>query len=92
MAAAVIEVARKLNIPVPDAVSIAGFDDTAIASLTSPTLTTVRQPIAQMAETAIELLLRNSSPLRSDKNGNHVMLDFEIVIRKSTANPGPARA
>jgi LacI family transcriptional regulator len=87
MAAAVIEVAHKLDIPVPGSVSVAGFDDTAIASLTWPPLTTVRQPIVQMAETAIELLIRHLAPGQTEESENRVKLDFEIIIRKSTANP-----
>ena len=87
MAAAVIEVAHKLDIPIPGSVSVAGFDDTAIASLTWPPLTTVRQPIAQMAETAIELLVRHMAAGKTDESESRVKLDFEIIIRKSTANP-----
>jgi LacI family transcriptional regulator len=86
MAAATIEVANKLHIKVPKDLSVAGFDDTAVASLTWPTLTTVRQPIAQMAEAAVEMLVSHL-----DKTGaseNNTTLDFEIIIRKSTANPG----
>jgi LacI family transcriptional regulator len=88
MAAAAIEVAHKLNISVPNDTSIAGFDDTAIASLTWPPLTTVRQPIALMAETAVELLFRYMDPTQQPAHQESAtMLDFEIVIRKSTAKP-----
>jgi LacI family transcriptional regulator len=91
MAAATIEVANKLRVKVPNEVSVAGFDDTAVASLTWPTLTTVRQPIAKMAETAVEMLLKHmdADPKTAQGAGqNKAMLDFEIVIRKSTASPG----
>jgi len=87
MAAAVIEVAHKLDIRVPEGVSVAGFDDTAVASLTWPPLTTVRQPIVQMAETAIELLIRHLTPGQTGESESRVKLDFEIIIRKSTSNP-----
>lgn len=92
MAAATIEVANKLHIKVPNEVSVAGFDDTTVASLSWPTLTTVRQPIAQMAETAVELLLKHLDPGQQTApagSKNQVTLDFEIVIRKSTAPPKP---
>jgi LacI family transcriptional regulator len=85
MAAATIEVANKLHIKVPNQLSVAGFDDTAVASLTWPALTTVRQPITQMAETAVEMLLRHLD--QTGASENKAMLDFEIVIRKSTAKP-----
>jgi LacI family transcriptional regulator len=92
MAAATIEVANKLHIKVPNELSVAGFDDTTIASLAWPTLTTVRQPIAQMAETAVELLLKHLDPGQQtapEESKNQVTLDFEIIIRKSTAQPQP---
>lgn len=91
MAAATIDVAHKLHIKVPNEVSIAGFDDTTIASLSWPPLTTVRQPIAQMGETAVELLFKHLDPERQispEAGKNHITLDFEIIVRKSTAQPG----
>lgn len=90
MAAATIDVANKLHIKIPNEVSVAGFDDTTIASLAWPPLTTVRQPIAQMGETAVELLLKHLDPGKQaspEGSKNQVTLDFEIIIRKSTAQP-----
>jgi LacI family transcriptional regulator len=90
MAAATIEVANKLRIKVPYEVSVVGFDDTMIASLAWPPLTTVRQPIVQMGETAVELLLKYLDPGQQtapEGRKNLVTLDFEIIIRKSTTQP-----
>jgi LacI family transcriptional regulator len=95
MAAATIEVANKLHIKVPNEVSIAGFDDTTVASLAWPPLTTVRQPIAQMGETAVELLLKHlDSGQKTVPEGSEklITLDFEIITRKSTAQPKPKSA
>ena len=86
MAAAALSVAHKFSISVPEELSIAGFDDGHIAVTVSPNLTTVRQPIQQMAELAIDIIssgkfkdLANANP-REFRN----VLDFEIVERDST--------
>ncbi len=67
MAAATVSVAHRSGLNVPDDLSIVGFDDTALATSVWPELTTVKQPIAAMAEAALELLHRRPSrtPQRS---------------------------
>ena len=57
MAAATISVAHRRGLVVPDDLSVVGFDDTALATSVWPELTTVKQPIAAMAEAAVELLI-----------------------------------
>lgn len=56
IAAQALQVCRKLHISVPDQMRIIGFDDVSIASLTTPQLTTVHQPVKEMAEIAVNLL------------------------------------
>ncbi|MEP4558942.1 LacI family DNA-binding transcriptional regulator [Cobetia amphilecti] len=59
MAVAVLETLRhELNLRVPEDVSVIGFDDTPVADWPSYRLTTVRQPIDQMVEEAVTLLLK----------------------------------
>ena len=86
MAMAVLAVARRMGLRVPYDLSLAGFDDTAISRMVWPQITTVRQPVKQIGWTAADLLI-SLSPRRKgwpqpmpDK-----ILDFEIVIRESTA-------
>jgi len=57
MAAATIAVAHHHGLSVPGTLTVVGFDDTALASTLSPALTTVRQPIAEMAKKAVSQLL-----------------------------------
>lgn len=89
MAIAAASVANKYNINVPEDLSITGFDDIHFASGIWPSLTTIRQPISQMAGAAVDLLLNNamaSNP--GDGEITHVkQLDFELMIRESTAPP-----
>lgn len=56
MAAQALQVCRKLHISVPDQMKIIGFDDVSIASLTTPQLSTIHQPVKEMAEIAVNLL------------------------------------
>ena len=93
MAAAVVAVAHRRQLDVPVDLSVCGFDDTAIASTIWPELTTIRQPIAEMARRAVDLL---ASDLRSGRTGKsakptHVTLDYTLVRRQSDAAPGLAR-
>ena len=66
MAAAAVSVAHRRGLDVPRDLSVVGFDDTPTATTVWPELTTVRQPIAAMAGSAIELLLRS---IRQRKDG-----------------------
>ena len=56
IAAQTLQVCRKLGISVPDQLKIIGFDDVRIATLTTPQLTTIHQPVKEMAEIAVGLL------------------------------------
>ncbi len=56
IAAQTLQTCRKRHIAVPEQLKIIGFDDTNIARLTTPQLTTIHQPVKEMAEIAINLL------------------------------------
>jgi LacI family sucrose operon transcriptional repressor len=56
IAAQTLQVCRKLQLDVPSRMKIVGFDDTYIARITNPALTTIHQPIDEMAELAMEHL------------------------------------
>ena len=58
MAAGTIFEARERGLSIPGDLSVVGFDDTPIASHIWPPLTTVRQPIVEMAESVTSLLIR----------------------------------
>ena len=58
MAVSVIKVCSILKKKIPDDVRIVGYDDTNIASLVLPQVTTVRQPIEKMGAMAIDLLIQ----------------------------------
>lgn len=82
MAAAVISVAGKMGLKLPEQLSVCGFDDTPLAKVIWPALTTVRQPIYKMGKLAAEQLVK-----RSDDTGSEgQILDFEVVIRDSVSS------
>jgi LacI family transcriptional regulator len=89
MAAAAISVAHRHGLDVPRDISIVGYDDTPIATTVWPELTTIRQPIASMAEAAINLLLQK---IRRPKDRYQAQVDdqlvpFVLVKRDSVAPP-----
>ena len=90
MAAATLNVAHRAGLDVPRDLSVVGFDDTAPATTVWPELTTIRQPVAEMAAAAIELLMAD---LRSDLAPAEMerVLRHQLVIRDSTAPPAERR-
>jgi LacI family transcriptional regulator len=87
MAAAAIAVALTHTIKVPDQLSVVGFDDAPIAEVVWPPLTTVRQPVGQMAEVAADLLLSvvvGKNSLAWPDPMPRRQLDYELVLRQST--------
>jgi LacI family transcriptional regulator len=94
MALGVLAAAQRLGLSVPGELSIAGFDDSAAAGLVWPALTTVRQPMAQMAQAAVDLLLAGSRGDLDVAEGaeQRRVLPYDIIVRDSTSAPrAPAR-
>ena len=77
--------AIKLGIPVPHALSIAGFDDAPTARLAWPPITTVRQPVGEMGAAAVDMLI--DPHYRSDPSDASFrrLIGYELVERESTA-------
>ncbi len=84
MAAAVIVIADRLKINVPEDLSVVGFDDIPMASVLSPALTTMRQPVEEMAKVAAGLLIdmQKGKKIATDEP---VVLNVEFILRSSTA-------
>jgi len=81
----VFEAARTLGIRVPDELSVVGYDNLQLAQWTSPSLTTIHQPLAQMAEEAARLVVRMSeAELESIPRMD---LATRLVVRESTTVP-----
>lgn len=89
MAAATVAVAHRLGLDVPGDLTVAGYDDAALATTIWPELTTVRQPISDMAGAAVELLVEQIRARRAGERPapQHMVMDFALVRRQSDAAP-----
>jgi LacI family transcriptional regulator len=85
IAIGVIQAARARGVRVPEDLSVVGFDDIEHATIVSPALTTVRQPLAEMGRTAVSLLMRLLERQRFETL--RVELGTRLVVRDSTAPP-----
>lgn len=81
MAAGVLAVSQRFNLTIPDDLSIAGFDDSIVAQVVWPRLTTCRQPLKEMAAAAVTLLTQK----RTHDRPLERQLTHELVVRESTA-------
>jgi DNA-binding LacI/PurR family transcriptional regulator len=80
MAAGALSVLHEAGYRVPDDVAVAGFDDTSIASTSSPGLTTMRQPFEQISAEGVRLLL----DLVAGAAPATITLPAELIVRQST--------
>lgn len=88
LAAGAYQTARARGLRVPEDLSVVGFDDTAVCAMLTPPLTTVRQPLAEMAAEAVRLIDQEQAR-RGSSAGRGVELATSLVVRQSTA-PRPA--
>ncbi|GAA1593383.1 LacI family DNA-binding transcriptional regulator [Actinomadura kijaniata] len=79
MAIGALRALRRAGRRVPDDVAVVGFDDIEAARFTDPALTTVRQPIAEVARTIVRMLLDGV-----EEGAEPVVLPTELIVRDST--------
>jgi DNA-binding LacI/PurR family transcriptional regulator len=92
MALGAISEAQQRGLVVPRDLAVVGFDDIPLASYCTPALTTLAQPIAEIARAAIDSLLAD---LEGSAGGNPVhsrVFRPRLVVRNSTAPPGGVAA
>lgn len=89
MAAAVVAEAHRRALEVPHDLTVVGFDDSLIASTIWPGLTTIHQPIAQMAGEALDMLITAVRGGKRAASGEpaHRLVAHELVARESAARP-----
>lgn len=86
MAFGVIQAAARLGLTAPDDLSVAGFDDAPGALFSVPQLTTVRQPVAEMAEAAARMLIAQAEDA-ADETARVREVAYVLIGRDSTAPP-----
>lgn len=79
-----IRALRDADLSVPEDVSIVGFDDILAAAYHTPRLTTVRQPLRDMGETAARLLIQR---LQGKRVRSQIMVAPQLIVRETTAAP-----
>lgn len=80
MALTALAALQSRNIRVPEEVAVVGFDDVEGARISSPSLTTVRQPIYEMAKRSVDLA---TSLIRGERVSANINMNTEMVIRES---------
>ncbi|MFC0470891.1 LacI family DNA-binding transcriptional regulator [Halalkalibacter kiskunsagensis] len=82
IAGGIIIEAKEQGITIPNDFAIIGFDDQPIAEIVDPKLTTIRQPVDQMGNKSIEVMIKMlENPALDIKNYE---LPIELIVRQST--------
>jgi len=81
IAAGALAMLHQSGVAVPQDMSVTGFDDTALAEVVWPALTTIRQPTRAMAYAAADLLLSEGVGVE------HRQIEHRLIIRASAASP-----
>lgn len=85
VAISIYKILHKKSISVPDQIQLIGFDDIDPATLVSPELSTIRQPLREMAEQAAALILQ---PNADDPRGTEFVLPTALMVRETTRRKG----
>ena len=83
IAAQVIQVCNEIKIRIPEDIKLVGFDDVDISQLTTPRITTIHQPIKEMARLSIELIDAKYNNIEVNEK---TILPIKLIIRESTVN------
>lgn len=84
LAMGVYKAAKHLGISIPDELSVVGFDDIQTAAFMGPALTTIHQPLTEMAARAAKMILDTRSGKAVDPRA---ILPNTLVVRESTCPP-----
>jgi LacI family transcriptional regulator len=93
MALGAVQTIEEAGLRVPAHISVVGFDDIPVAALVRPPLTTVAQPVRQMGEVAVQLLLAGLTDGRQDggrgvrRDRRQIVLEPRVVVRGSVGAP-----
>jgi len=87
-----LDAAKRLGVAVPERLSVVGYDDVAMAGWEAFALTTIRQPLAQMAKLSVRLLLDRLQPSGGGEDPaasppRREVFPPQVVKRETTAPP-----
>lgn len=81
MASEMLQVCAKKGIRVPEQLKLVGFDDSVISKLSNPPLTTIRQPVEDMARQAIDFIVKME---KGEPVPSRTIFPVELVVRDTT--------
>ncbi len=87
MAAGALLAIHKMGLEIPRDISVTGFDDTPVSEIVWPPLTTVHQPIKQIGQRAVDLIVGAINGGTGGAVPNHQNIEFRLVTRDSSAPP-----
>jgi LacI family transcriptional regulator len=90
LTAGTMRAVTEAGLHVPRDISIAGYDDPPWYSATRPSITTYVDPLEDMAQMAVQLLLDRIGGTSNGARPVHRRLEGELVLRDSTASPSPS--
>ena len=89
MAIGAMDILRRRGLSIPDEVSVVGFDDIPFARYTVPSLTTIAQPVREIGQETVRLLL--AIVRGHTQSAVSVILPHKLIVRESTAPPASHR-
>ena len=90
MTLAALHIAQQRGISVPGQLSLVSFDDGSGVRFSHPPITSVKQPVAAMAATGVDLLVAIAAG-DDDRETSDTLLPFDLLVRASTAAPARLR-
>jgi len=95
LAMGILQQLHEAGLQIPRDVSVIGFDDLPFAALTTPALTTIRQPALEMGRLAFRIvrgqISQTSNPAQYRPPPVTTLLEPELIVRQTAAPPEPAR-
>jgi DNA-binding LacI/PurR family transcriptional regulator len=85
MAIGALRAARSAGVRIPDDLALGAVDDPIWAELTEPPLTTLAQPVREMAESAMRLVIERVEDGRQETR--RIVLPMELRVRRSSGGP-----
>jgi DNA-binding LacI/PurR family transcriptional regulator len=85
LAIGILSAINRAGLTVPKAISVTGFDDIELAKFTDPPLTTIRQPIEEMANEAVQMLINLIDKKELSESELSISCAPKLIIRESTS-------
>ena len=79
-----LKVINNLGIKVPDEMAVISFDDSEVFELYSPSITAIAQPVEEIANNVMDILLCNMSASAQNRKSQQVTLKTKLKVRGSS--------